>query len=124
MSKSKFRKELDVPAVQSDYKGTEKLKGKTAIITGGDSGIGRSVAVHFAREGANTVVLEDAKETKALIEAEGTRCILLKGDLAKEAFCKKIIISTLDQLGTIDILVNNAGMHVEDKHVEGDRVTG
>lgn len=124
MSKSKFRKELDIPAVRSDYKGTEKLKGKTAIITGGDSGIGRSVAVHFAREGANIVVVylqsdEDAKETKALIEAEGTRCILLKGDLAKEAFCKKIIISTLDQLGTIDILVNNAGMHVEDKHVEG-----
>lgn len=124
MSKSRFLKELEAPVVREGYVGTDKLAGKIAIVTGGDSGIGRSVAVHYAREGANVVTVyhksdADAKETQALVSAEGGKCVLLKGDLAKEAFCKKIIDRTIKEFGAVDILVNNAGMHVEDKQVEG-----
>ena len=121
--KNVFKKELDVPVVRPGYKGTDKLKGKTAIITGGDSGIGRSVAVHFAREGANVAIVyldsnEDAQETQAMVHAEGQACLLLRGDLAGEAFCKRVVVRTIKQFGSIDILVNNAGMHQEDKKVE------
>src|SRR6476659_6346877 len=95
------------------YKGSEKLLDKVALITGGDSGIGRSVAVLFAREGADIALAyldehEDAEETKQAVEQEGRRCILLPGDVAEAEFCKDAVEKTVDELGKLDILVNNA----------------
>jgi hypothetical protein len=95
------------------YKGSEKLLDKVALITGGDSGIGRAVAVLFAREGANVAVAylnehEDAKETKRAVESEVRRCILMSGDVADPEFCKNAIEKTVDELGHLDVLVNNA----------------
>jgi NAD(P)-dependent dehydrogenase (short-subunit alcohol dehydrogenase family) len=95
------------------YKGSEKLLDKVAIITGGDSGIGRAVAVHYAKEGADVVISyldehEDANETKRLVEQEGRRCILMPGDIGEESFCGQIVSETINQLGKLDILVNNA----------------
>jgi NAD(P)-dependent dehydrogenase (short-subunit alcohol dehydrogenase family) len=95
------------------YKGSEKLLEKVALITGGDSGIGRAVAVLFAREGADVAVAylnehEDAKETKRAVEKEGRRCILFSGDVADPEFCKYAVEKTVDELGGLDILVNNA----------------
>jgi len=95
------------------YKGSEKLLDKVALITGADSGIGRAVAVLFAREGADVAVAYldehwDAKETKRAVEAEGRRCILLSGDVADAEFCKDAVGRTVDELGRLDILVNNA----------------
>lgn len=118
-AKTTFDKHLKMPAIAATYKGSSKLMGKVAIITGGDSGIGRSVALHFAREGARVAIAylksdADAKETKALVEAEGVACLLVKGDLSKEANCKKLMAKTHKEFGKIDILVNNAGVHEED----------
>jgi NAD(P)-dependent dehydrogenase (short-subunit alcohol dehydrogenase family) len=95
------------------YKGSEKLKDMVALITGADSGIGRAVAVLFAREGADVAVAylnehEDAAETKRAIEKEGRRCILLSGDVANPKFCKEAVKKTVDAFGKLDILVNNA----------------
>ena len=95
------------------YKGSEKLLDKVALVTGGDSGIGRAVAVLFAREGADVAVAylnedEDAEATKEAVEKEGRRCILISGDVADPAFCKEAINRTVKQLGGLDILVNNA----------------
>jgi NAD(P)-dependent dehydrogenase (short-subunit alcohol dehydrogenase family) len=105
------------------YKGSEKLAGKVAVISGGDSGIGRAVAVLFAREGADVAILhldeaEDAAETKAAVEAEGRRCIVLAGDVQKRAFCQKAIQTTVKQLGQVDILVNNAAFQVHTTRFE------
>jgi NAD(P)-dependent dehydrogenase (short-subunit alcohol dehydrogenase family) len=99
--------------IRASYQGSEKLKGKIALITGGDSGIGRAVAVHFAREGADVAIVylnedQDAKDTKKMIEAEGRRCLLLPGDLREEQFCKDIVQRTVGELGGLNILVNNA----------------
>jgi NAD(P)-dependent dehydrogenase (short-subunit alcohol dehydrogenase family) len=97
-----------------NYKGTGKLKGKVALITGGDSGIGRSVAVLFAREGADVAIAflpverKDAKETAAAVEKEGRRCLLLSGDVADPAICRKWVSKTVKEFGRLDILVNNA----------------
>jgi NAD(P)-dependent dehydrogenase (short-subunit alcohol dehydrogenase family) len=93
--------------------GTGKLQDKVAIITGGDSGIGRAVAIAFAKEGAKVVVSylnehADAKETKKLVEKEGGECLLMAGDIGKEEFCKKIVKKTLEQFRRLDVLVNNA----------------
>jgi NAD(P)-dependent dehydrogenase (short-subunit alcohol dehydrogenase family) len=101
--------------IRKGYQGSGKLKGKVALITGGDSGIGRSVAVHFAREGADVAInfiseVNDAKETQKLVEAEGQKCVLIKGDLRSEAFCKKAVATTVEKLGGINILVNNAAI--------------
>jgi NAD(P)-dependent dehydrogenase (short-subunit alcohol dehydrogenase family) len=103
------------------YKGSEKLLDKVALITGGDSGIGRSVAVLFAREGADVAIAyldehEDAEETKQAVEKEGRRCILLSGDVANPEFCRSAVEKTVSELGRLDILVNNAAFqeHVED----------
>ena len=101
--------------IRDDYKGSEKLKGKNALITGGDSGIGQSVAVHFAREGANIAIIylkedEDALETKKLIEAEGQNCFLLEGDIKNPEFCKKAVNHVVTEFGSLDILINNAAV--------------
>jgi NAD(P)-dependent dehydrogenase (short-subunit alcohol dehydrogenase family) len=95
------------------YKGSEKLKDKVAIITGGDSGIGRSVAVLYAREGADIAIVyleedEDAADTKEAVEAEGRRCLLIPGDVTVLSFCQQAVGRTVKQLGRLDILVNNA----------------
>jgi NAD(P)-dependent dehydrogenase (short-subunit alcohol dehydrogenase family) len=100
-------------SVDPNYKSAGKLTGKTAIITGGDSGIGKSVAIYFAKEGADVVVCyleehQDAEETKQLIEAEGRKCLLLSGDIGDEDFCQTIVNQTIKQFGKVDILVNNA----------------
>jgi NAD(P)-dependent dehydrogenase (short-subunit alcohol dehydrogenase family) len=96
------------------YKGSGKLEGLTALITGGDSGIGRAVAVLCAREGADVAVVylkveeQDAKETQRCIEAEGRRCVLIAGDVKDAAFCRDAVKKTVKSLGKLDILVNNA----------------
>ena len=97
-----------------NYKGSEKLKDKAAIITGGDSGIGRSVAVLFAREGADVAIVflpeerVDAEETAAFVEKEGRKCVLIEGDVKDSAFCKDAVEQAVKELGKLDILVNNA----------------
>jgi NAD(P)-dependent dehydrogenase (short-subunit alcohol dehydrogenase family) len=103
------------------YKGSEKLKGKVALITGGDSGIGRSVAVLYAREGADVAIgylneEDDAAVTKAAVEAEGRRCITLAGDVADLKFCEAAVAQVVKEFGRLDILVNNAAFqeHVQD----------
>lgn len=123
-AKSKFKGELDKPPIRASYKGAGKLNDKVAIITGGDSGIGRSVAIHFAREGADIVIVydkndTDAIDTCALVESEGKKCIRMKGDISKEAFCKKLVTDTIKKLGHLDVLVNNAGTHEEDLSLSG-----
>lgn len=96
------------------YKGSGKLAGKVALITGGDSGIGKSVAVLYAREGADVAIVylpveqSDADEAKAAVEAEGTRCLLLPGDVTDAAFCRDAVAKTVEEFGKLDILVNNA----------------
>lgn len=100
------------------YKGTDKLTGKVALITGGDSGIGRAVALMFAREGANVAISyfnedEDAQETLALVTEAGRQGILLPGDLADPGHCRAIVQQTVEQLGKLDILVNNAAYQHE-----------
>lgn len=102
------------------YRAAGKLIGKVAIITGGDSGIGRAVAVGFAKEGATVVIVyyneeKDAKETKEFIERIGGTCIILSGDVKKPDFCNKIVEETLKKFGEIDILVNNAGVQYQQK---------
>jgi NAD(P)-dependent dehydrogenase (short-subunit alcohol dehydrogenase family) len=104
-------------AMRPGYTGSLRLDGKVAIITGGDSGIGRAVAVHYAVEGANLAIVYhksdgDAKETKAIIEEAGQECILFKGDISNEAFCRKVVKQTFAKFKKLDILVNNAGMHI------------
>ena len=99
--------------IRKKYRGSGKLKNKVALISGGDSGIGRAVAVHFAREGADVAIIyldekKDAKKTKDLVEREGRKCYLMAGDVSHEKFCKKAVQQTVKKLGRLDILVNNA----------------
>jgi NAD(P)-dependent dehydrogenase (short-subunit alcohol dehydrogenase family) len=96
-----------------DYKGSDKLKDKVALITGGDSGIGQSTALLFAREGADVAIVylaedEDAQKTRQLVEGEGRRCVTIKGDVGDESFCRQAVDQTVRELGKLDILVNNA----------------
>jgi NAD(P)-dependent dehydrogenase (short-subunit alcohol dehydrogenase family) len=95
------------------YEGSAKLRERVALITGGDSGIGRAVAVLFAREGADVAIVyleahEDAQETQRCVQAEGRRCLLIAGDVKDAAFCHQAVQRTLDEFGQIDVLVNNA----------------
>ncbi len=99
--------------VPDGYQGAGKLQGKVALITGGDSGIGRSVAVLFAMEGADVAINydkndSDANDTKAMVEQHGRKCLLLKGDVGDESFCKSAVEKTVSELGGLNILVNNA----------------
>ncbi|HET6675088.1 MAG TPA: SDR family oxidoreductase [Nitrospiraceae bacterium] len=102
------------------HHGTGKLHGKVALITGGDSGIGRAVAVAFAREGTDVAVVylnehKDAEETKELVEKEGRRCLTLAGDVGTSVFCSQCVEQTLREFGHLDILVNNAAeQHPQD----------
>jgi NAD(P)-dependent dehydrogenase (short-subunit alcohol dehydrogenase family) len=101
------------PEFEPRFPGSGRLRGKTALITGGDSGIGRAACVLFAREGANVAIgyLEedrDAEETQALVEAEGAKCLLIKGDVGSAAFCAEAIKHTVHEFGGLDVLVNNA----------------
>lgn len=104
-----------------DYKAAGKLEGKVAIITGGDSGIGRSVAVLYAREGADVAILyldqhQDAEETRTVVEQYGRRCLTFAGDVADRDVCRKVIDETLAAFGKLDILVNNAAeQHPQEK---------
>lgn len=104
----------------TDYRGSGKLKGKVALITGGDSGIGRSVAVCFAKEGADVAIVylnehRDAEEAKRLVEEQGRKSFLCAGDVADEGFCRQAIEKTIAELGRLDLLVNNAAVQYPDK---------
>jgi NAD(P)-dependent dehydrogenase (short-subunit alcohol dehydrogenase family) len=101
--------------IRPDYKGSGKLSGKIALITGGDSGIGRAISLHYAREGANVAIVylddeKDARDTRQLVEEEGRKCLLIKGDVRSSAFCKKAVRQAVSKFGGLNILVNNAGM--------------
>jgi NAD(P)-dependent dehydrogenase (short-subunit alcohol dehydrogenase family) len=106
------------------YKGSGKLQDKVALITGGDSGIGRSVAVLYAREGADVAIVylapeqSDADETKAAVEAEGRKCLLLPGDVTQRGFCDQAVAKTVAELGRLDILVNNAAYQQTQERLE------
>ncbi|WP_036485899.1 SDR family oxidoreductase [Myxosarcina sp. GI1] len=105
---------------RDSYKGSEKLKGKVALITGGDSGIGRATAVLYAKEGADVAISYldeqgDAEKTKELVEAQGQKCLLLPGDISKEELCQEIVQKTVNEFGKLNILVNNAAeQYLED----------
>src|SRR3954452_15349364 len=107
-----------------NYKGADKLKGKAALITGGDSGIGRSVAVVFAREGADIAIVylpaeqSDAEETRKAVEGEGRRCLLLPGDVTSSRFCQDAVERTARELGRLDVLVNNAAYQMQQERLE------
>jgi NAD(P)-dependent dehydrogenase (short-subunit alcohol dehydrogenase family) len=104
------------------YRGSGKLEDKVALISGGDSGIGRAVAVLYAREGADVAIIhvgedKDAKDTARAVEKEGRRCLVIKGDVRDSAFCKNAVDKTVAELGQLDILVNNAAFQVHTKEI-------
>ncbi|GHA78038.1 SDR family oxidoreductase [Pontibacter akesuensis] len=122
------QQEQDVPGTEEEmtpdadhgektYKGSGKLEGRKAIITGGDSGIGRAVAIAFAREGADVLISylnedEDAKETARLVEEAGRKAVLVPGDISEEEHCKSIVQRAVEEFGQIDVLVNNAAFQM------------
>ena len=114
------RPEYEAPA----YRGSGKLEGKTALITGGDSGIGRATAVLYAREGADVSIVHlpeeriDAEETRRAVQAEGQRCIAIEGDVRDSEFCRKAVDRTVKEFGHLDILVNNAAWQVHQDSLE------
>lgn len=105
------------------YRGSGKLEGKVALITGGDSGIGRAVAIAFAKEGADVAIAylnehDDAKETKQLVEAQGRRAVAIAGDIGDESFCQQLVQQSVDELGKLDILINNAAEQHPQESIE------
>ena len=129
------KQHLEKPGLESDleqrprylaptYKGSEKLQDKVAIITGGDSGIGRAVAVLYAREGADVAIVylpeeqSDAEETQRAVQNEGRECLLIPGDVSKFEFCEEVVERTLQEFGHLDILVNNAAFQEHAKSIE------
>jgi NAD(P)-dependent dehydrogenase (short-subunit alcohol dehydrogenase family) len=110
------------PEWQPRYPGSGRLKHKVAIVTGGDSGIGRAVCALFAREGADVAIAylcedEDAEKSKRIVEDEGRRALLVRGDIGSKAFCDEAVRRTVDELGRLDILVNNAGEQHPDEDI-------
>ena len=113
--------------IREGYNGSDKLKNKVALLTGGDSGIGKSVAVHFAREGAKIAIIylneeKDALQTKIEIENEGGECLLIKGDVKNEQFCKDAIDKTISNFGTLNCVINNAAMQFPTEHIEDIKI--
>ena len=111
------------PEYEPRYAGAGRLEGKSVIVTGGDSGIGRAVSALFAREGANVAIVyleedKDAKDTKDLVEREGGECLLIRGDIGHAAFCADAVKQTLDAFGGLDVLVNNAAEQHTDEDLE------
>lgn len=111
--------------IDPSYKSALKLQGKVGLITGGDSGIGRAIAVHFAAEGANVVInylsdneQEDAKKTLSLIESHGGKGISIQGDISSESFCQSLIEQTIGTFGKLDIVVNNAAQQYPQESIE------
>jgi NAD(P)-dependent dehydrogenase (short-subunit alcohol dehydrogenase family) len=109
--------------IRDGYRGSGKLEGKVSLITGGDSGIGRSVALHFAREGADIAILylsedADAAEAKHMVEAEGRRCLAIRCDVGNEAECRKAVDKVIETFGKIDVLVNNAAEQHPQESIE------
>lgn len=105
------------------YRGSGKLQGKVALITGGDSGIGRAVAIAFAKEGADVAIMylnehDDAKQTKQLVEQQGRRAVAIAGDIGDENFCQQAVQQTVDEFGKLDILVNNAAEQHPQESIE------
>lgn len=109
--------------IKPGYKPADKLKGKIALITGGDSGIGRAISVHYAKEGADVAIVyldedQDARETQQLVEAEGQRCLLFRGDIKDSRFCRNTVEAVVNNWGKLNILVNNAAMQVPQKDLK------
>jgi NAD(P)-dependent dehydrogenase (short-subunit alcohol dehydrogenase family) len=119
LSRKQAKAKVDQPdmTLRDQYHSGLRLLDQVAIITGGDSGIGRAVAVHFALEGAHVAIVyhksdQDAEETKRMVEKLNQTCVLFKGDISDESFCRKVVRETFQKFKRIDILVNNAGTHV------------
>jgi NAD(P)-dependent dehydrogenase (short-subunit alcohol dehydrogenase family) len=115
--------QLQPRSLAKDYRGSGKLEGKVAIITGGDSGIGRAVVILFAREGAHVAIAylnedEDAQETCRLVEAEGGTCLPISGDVQDAAFCEGMVAKAVAKFGGINVLVNNAAFQEHAEHIE------
>src|SRR5687768_16779706 len=110
------------PDWEPRYKGSDRLKGKVALITGADSGIGRAVAALYAREGADIAILylcehDDAAKTKQIVEAEGRNAMTIAGDVGDKDFCERAVKQVVNELGGLDILVNNAGEQHPDENI-------
>ena len=108
---------------EDSYRGSGRLTGKAAVVTGGDSGIGRAGAIAFAREGANVLVAyleedDDARDTARLVEEAGRRCVLVRGDLADRAHAKTVVPKAIEEFGKIDVLVNNAAFQMTRESLE------
>ena len=118
-----FKMEPAPEVIRRNYKGSGKLENKIVLITGGDSGIGRATAVHFAREGADVAIIylnetKDAEDTKKMVEAEGRECMLISGDVGDEKFCQQAVKQIIRAMGRVNILINNAAEQHEKKAVE------